>query len=116
MEEKSKLKLRVKFYRTSNGNEPVREWLQSLSKEVKKIVGEDIRTVQIVWPHGMPLVRHMGSKLWEIRSSIPNGTIRVFFTIRDEHIVLLHSIMKKTQKTPQLELDIARKRLREWED
>ena len=116
MEEKNKPKLRVKFYKTPNGNEPVKEWLQSLSKEIKKIVGEDIRTVQIVWPHGMPLVKPMGSKLWEIRSSIPNGIVRIFFTIKNELIVLLHSIMKKTQKTPQQELDIARKRLKAWED
>jgi len=116
MEEKDKPKLRVKFYKTSNGNEPVREWLQSLSKEIKKIVGEDIRTVQIVWPHGMPLVKHMGGKLWEIRSSIPNGIVRILFTIKNEHIVLLHSFIKKTQKTPQQELEMARKRLKEWED
>jgi hypothetical protein len=51
-----------------------------------------------------------------IRSSIPNGIVRIFFTIKNEHIVLLHSIIKKTQKIPQQELDIARKRLKAWED
>lgn len=116
MEEKIKPKLRVKFYKTPNGNEPVREWLQSLSKETKKIVGEDIRVAQIVWPQGMPLVKHIESKIWELRSTIPNGIVRIFFTVKNENIVLLHSFVKKTQKTPQQELEIARKRLKQWVD
>lgn len=116
MEEKSKPKFRVKFYRAGNGSEPVREWLQSLNKEVKKIIGEDIRTIQLVWPQGMPLVKHIEGKMWELRSSIPSGIIRIFFTLKNEHIVLLHSFIKKTQKIPQQELEIARKRLKEWVD
>jgi phage-related protein len=64
----------------------------------------------------MPLVKPMGGKLWEIRSSISNGIIRVLFTIKNEHIVLLHGLIKKTQKTPQQDLEAARKRLKEWED
>lgn len=116
MEEKLKLRLRVKFYKNQNGKEPVREWLQSLGKEIKKIVGEDIKTVQIVWPIGMPLVKHIEGKLWEVRSTIPNGKIRVFFTVKSELMILLHGIIKKTQKAPNQELEIARKRLKEGID
>ena len=47
MEERGKPRLRVKFYRKPNGNEPVREWLQSLSKELKKIVGEVLRQFKL---------------------------------------------------------------------
>lgn len=106
----------MKFYKKPNGIEPVREWLQSLSKEVKKIVGEDIKAVQIVWPIVEPLVKHIEGKIWEVRSTIPNGKVRIFFTVKNEQMILLHSIMKKTQKTPPQELEIARKRLKEWVD
>jgi phage-related protein len=116
MEKNDKPQLRVKFYKTPNGNEPVREWLKSQTKDVKKIVGEDIRAAQKVWPQGMPLVKHVESKIWEVRSTIPRGIVRVLFTVRNECIVLLHSFIKKTQKTPQQELEIARKRLKEWVD
>ncbi len=47
-------RLNAAFYQTENGNEPVREWLKSLSKNDKKIIGEDIKTVQFGWPLGMP--------------------------------------------------------------
>ena len=90
--------------------------MKSLNKEAKKTVGEDIRAVQIVWPQGMPFVRHMEGKIWELRSTIKNGIVRIFFTLKNEHIVLLHSFAKKTPKTPQQELEVARKRLKDWED
>jgi phage-related protein len=59
----------------------------------------------------MPLIRKLESKLWEVRSRIEDGIARVFFTVEDGTMVLLHSFIKKSQKTPQSELDIARKRL-----
>ncbi len=59
-------KLRVIFYRTANGREPVRDWLRSLNRESKKIIGDDIKTVQNGWPLGMPLVASLGGGLWEV--------------------------------------------------
>ena len=43
------MKLEVYFYKTESGNEPVREWLKSLSLIDKKIIGEDIMTIQFSW-------------------------------------------------------------------
>lgn len=51
------MRLQVVFYRTDSGTEPVRDWLKGLSQEDRKIIGEDIKTVQFGWPLGMPLVR-----------------------------------------------------------
>ena len=49
----------VAFFRTETGREPVREWLRSLPRENRRIIGEDIKTVQFGWPLGMPLVRKL---------------------------------------------------------
>jgi len=57
-------KVPVRFYRSGSGDEPGRDWLKSLSKAGKKILGEDIATVQYGWPVGMPLVRKMEPNLW----------------------------------------------------
>ena len=51
--------LRVVFYRTEAGNEPVREWLKSLKREDRKAIGEDVKTAQYGWPLGMPLIRKL---------------------------------------------------------
>lgn len=77
----------------------------------RKAIGKDIKTVQFSWPLGMPLVRKLAPGLWEIRSSIQVGIARVLFTVVSEAMVLLHGFVKKTQKTPQTELETARRRL-----
>ena len=104
-------KLDVRFFCTKNGTEPVREWLKSLDREDKKILGEDIKTVQFGWPLGMPLVKNLGDGLWEIRSNLTQGRIaRVIFFTGRRVIVLAHGFIKKTQKTPLTELILAKKR------
>jgi phage-related protein len=105
------LHLRVVFFRTLRGNEPVREWLKSLHREEKRTLGEDIKTVQFGWPLGMPLVRKLESDLWEIRSSLSSGIARVIFTVENDIMILLHGFIKKSQKTPLDDLNLARRRL-----
>jgi len=101
------------FFRTAGGNEPVREWLQGLPKEEKRIIGEDIKTVQFGWPIGMPLVDSIGKGIWEVRSRLPSRIARVLFAVVDGKIVLLHGFIKKTRATPDSDKKIALKRLKE---
>lgn len=61
---KAERPLRVVFFRTDTKNEPVREWLKSLSKEDCKTIGADILTVQYAWPVGKPLVDNLGDGVW----------------------------------------------------
>jgi phage-related protein len=105
--------LRVVFYRTAEGNEPVREWLKSLRREDCRTIGEDIKTVQFGWPLGMPLIKKIEADLWEVRSHLPQGISRVLFTVEGEILILLHGFVKKSQKAPLHELELARRRLRD---
>jgi phage-related protein len=89
------------FFRTETGREPVREWLQDLSKAERKIIGIDIMTVQFRWPLGMPLVRNIGSGIHEIRSTLPTRIARTLFFVHQGEIILLHGFIKKTRKTPK---------------
>ena len=102
----------VAFFRTETGREPVREWLKSLAREQRKIIGEDIKTVQFGWPLGMPLVRKLDKDLWEVRVRLPDGIARVLFTTSEQRMILLHGFIKKSQKTPPQELSLAKTRLR----
>jgi phage-related protein len=89
----------------------VREWLKSLDPEDRRIIGEDIKEVEFSWPIGMPLVGPLGHDLWEVRSSLPNRRIaRVLFCVEKDCMVLLHGFMKKTQKTPKQDIDLALRR------
>ena len=104
------------FYRTAAGNEPVREWLKGLDTEDRRIIGIDVRTVEFGWPVGMPVCRPLGEGLFEVRSSITQKRIaRVLFCIHGGNMALLHGFVKKTQATPDTDLDTALKRKQEIE-
>ena len=108
--------IEVLFYKTPGGKEPVREWMLQLDKDDRYIMGVDLKTVEFGWPLGMPLVRSMKNydRLWEVRSNISGNRIaRVLFTVHDARMVLLHGFIKKTQKTPKSDLDLADDRMRE---
>ena len=108
-------RLPVAFAQSESGTEPVRDWLLSLSSEDRRIIGLDVMRAEIGWPVGMPLCRSISGRkgLWEIRSSLPGGRIaRIMFCIHDEHMLLLHGFEKKTQKTPDREIEIAVKRMK----
>ena len=98
------------FFRTGNGGEPLREWLRGLPPEDRKRIGEDIKTVEFGWPIGMPVCKPMGGGIYEVRSNLARNRIaRVLFYIdKKGRMVLLHGFIKKTQKTPDDELDLAR--------
>src|SRR5947209_19228174 len=111
--ESKELVLRVVFYRTEAGNEPVRQWLQGLKREDRKTIGQDVKTAQYGCPLGMPLIKKLEPGLWEVRSHIAQGVARVLFSVDHGVMVLLHGFVKKSQKTPLDELRTARQRLAE---
>jgi phage-related protein len=63
---------------------------------------------------GEPHTKAFGSGLFELRLKGADGIARVFFcTLVGRRIVMLHSFIKKTGKTPLRELEIAQSRLKE---
>jgi len=108
-------RLEVAFYCTDAGREPVREWLKKLSRDDRRSIGVDLKTVQFGWPLGMPLVRKLEPGIWEVRSSLDRRIARVLFTVVGETLVLLHGFVKKSQKTPLSDLEVARSRKAELE-
>jgi phage-related protein len=96
--------LTVVFYRAESGNEPVREWLKELSREDKRKIGEDIKTAQLGWPLGMPLIRKIQKDLWEVRTTLDSGIARVFFTVDGEYMILLHGFIKKLRRHRSMNL------------
>jgi phage-related protein len=84
--------------------------LKTLSLDEKKTIGENIKVVEMAWPVGIPLVKKMDTDLWEVRTQLPHRISRVFFTVWKGFMVLLHGIIKKSQKTPKDDLDLAKKR------
>jgi phage-related protein len=109
-------KIAGRFYTTSAGRRPVREWLLEIAKEDRRIIGKDIQRVEFGWPIGMPYCRPLGYGLWEVRSDLSGQRIaRVIFCILRGEMVLLHGFLKKTRSIPASDLALARKRKQEIE-
>jgi Phage-related protein len=103
--------LSVKFFKTESGSEPVRDWLlEDLTIAERKVVGRDIKVMQMSWPIGMPLVKSIGSGLWEVRSNLENKLARVLFTFHNNEIILLYGFVKKSQKILKKDLELAKQR------
>ena len=114
MPDEQPLRIPVLFYRTAAGREPVLEWLRDLGQEDRRAIGRDLMRVQFGWPVGMPLVRSLKDGLWEVRSTLPSRRIaRLMLCFHDNKIVALHGFIKKSQRTPIEDIDVARQRMRE---
>jgi phage-related protein len=77
------------------------------------------RIVTLIVEHGLdkvrePYVKHLDDKLWEMRLIGRDGIARaIYVTASGRRIVVLRCFVKKTQKTPKRELDVARERAKE---
>lgn len=108
-------KMQAVFYRTAAGREPVREWLKSLSRDDRKVIGEDIVVVQFEWPLGRPRVDHLRNGIWELRSRLDNRHARLLFAAAGGEIVFLHGFIKKTRAAPAEDIELAERRWKIWQ-
>jgi phage-related protein len=104
----------LSFWRSAMGSEPVRDWLRKLDKPDRSVIGGDLRTLQYGWPIGMPLVRKLADGIWELRSTLPSRReARLLFTADEQQILVLSAFIKKSQKMPDREIKLARRRLKD---
>jgi phage-related protein len=107
-------KLVARFYLSPAARNPVREWILELSEADRHTIGKDIQKVEFGWPLGRPHCAPLGHGLWEVRSDLDTNRIaRVIFAIHDGQMILLHGFIKKTQKTPRADIELALRRKRE---
>lgn len=104
----------VIFYKTDAGNVPALEWFRALDDEERRIVGYDLRVLQIGFPMGMPLCRSLGDGLWELRSTLAKKIARVIFFLDGQNFIVVHGFIKKSQKTPKEDLDTAKARKKHY--
>jgi len=99
--------LQLVFAKNQSGVEPVRKWLEDFSESEKLVIEDAISEVQQRWPIGKPLVGNLRDGLREVRIHLKNRIARIIFFIDGSDMVLLHAFIKKDQKTPKEEKDLA---------
>ncbi len=101
-----------------NGNEgPVAGYLERLAKERPKAFARIVIDLEVLAAEGLRCrqvtIRPLGNKLWELKRLYDGTQYRVFFVVLEQAVWLLHVIEKKSAKTPQGDLELARRRLKE---
>lgn len=106
---------RVVFYRTAQGAEPVREWLQRLDKPERLQLGKAIQVLQMNGPSlQMPYAGRLGGGLYELRERIGKVRYRILYAFDGEQIVVLLHAATKDQRVIADDLVLARKRLQDY--
>ena len=106
----------VEFYSDSDGDSPILDWYGSLDDKAKAKL---IWIFQLLETNGievgMSYIKTLGDKLYEVRADVNRNTFRViYFLYTGRRFILLHGFQKKTQKTPERELERARKYLEDF--
>lgn len=104
-------KLDAVFFKTEQGNEPSGNGCYHSPKPSGSPSAMTCSRCNTAGPSETPLVKSMGNGLWEVRCRLEDRIARVIFCVEGPVMVLLHGFIKKTQKTPKHELDLAMKRL-----
>ena len=109
----------VEMYEKLDGSMPVQEFIQALQIKQQAKIAREIDLLEkfgseLHFPHVDKMKGDKYKGLWELRIEFASNIFRIFyFLYKGNNAVLLHGIIKKSQKTPRKELDVALERMKE---
>ncbi len=108
--------LRISYYPHGNRG-PVQKYLEELRRLRPEAAARLALDLEILGAEGLRSsrisVRGFGRGLWEVRRRFERVWYRVFVCVTGNSVWLLHSIEKKSPKTPQRDVELAMRRMRE---
>lgn len=96
-------------------NEKLLRWIDKMPIGMRAYYARLAERMEIFGPNlGMPFTRPLNKGLFELRIKAKEGVSRIFYcTVKNNKIIMLHGFIKKTQKTPVKEMDLAIKYMKE---
>ena len=114
------MEFKVLYYKDSSGGNPIHEFLLELAKDNPDLFAETTKGIEKLRNrvyHKEPLSKFVETGIWELRVKSGSNILRILYTFsKGQIIILLHVFIKKRQKTPTGELELARKRLKELKE
>lgn len=108
---------KITYYKDKLDNDPVHKFLLEISRTNLPLYNQTFKGLSKLRNrayHKEPLSKHLEAGLWELRIRSGTDILRIIYTFeKGQIIILLHGFVKKDQKTPKGELEIARRRLKE---
>ncbi len=117
------MRYKVLFYELpKSGSCPVEEFLDDLMRDNPKLHAKTVRNIELLSDYGlslgMPYVRSLRGGIYELRSEVGSNASRIlyfYFVEQRNTIIMTNGFLKKTQKTPQNELEKAKLYKKEYE-
>ena len=101
----------IRFYENRRGKSPVLDYLNKLQSPERAKAYNALRLLQEFGPElNMPHAKRIEGRLWELR---PGANRLFYFLLVDQTFVILHGFRKQSQKTPELEIQVALRRMQE---
>ena len=109
------MKWKVNYYKQHDGIQPVKNWIDTLDLKLQLKI---FRAFELLEDFNinlkLPYVKPLGDKLYELRVKDSKGIYRIiYFSYTNKQFIMLNGFMKKTQKTPQSEINLAKQRMNE---
>ena len=112
---------RIVYYKDRKGKQPVKDFIDDLASSSSKDARINLNKVshyikylaEVGLEGGEPYMKHLRGEIWELR---PLRNRILFAALVDNRFVLLHVFMKKTQKTPQEEIEKAERELKDFKE
>ena len=110
----------VEMYEKTDGKVPVLEFILNLEPKQQAKIYREIDLLEkfgneLHYPHVDTVKGDKNKGLWELRIEFSSNIFRIFYFLpQNNTVILLHGIVKKTQKTPQKELKVALDRMKEF--
>lgn len=106
----------VDFYRTEDGSEPVREFIQGLNIKLRAKVLSDLERLAMIGNElREPRSKHLQDGIFELRTMQGSNIVRLlYFYDRGQMVIVTNGFVKKTQRTPRSEIDLALRRRDEY--
>ena len=109
------MKWSVNYFTDEMGKQPVKEWIDTLEVKLQLKI---FRAFELLEEFNInlkaPYVKPLEDKLYELRIKDPKGIYRIiYFAYTGQEFIMLNGFVKKTQKTPKKEIELAKTRMKE---
>ena len=107
----------IEFYSKENGEEPARDFILKLEPKMQAKILKIIDLVEMNGPQiQMPYSEHIKDGIFEIRAKQSSNVTRIlYFYVAGKKIILTNGFVKKTSKTPNREIELAKKYRADYE-
>ncbi|OGM28458.1 hypothetical protein A2801_00880 [Candidatus Woesebacteria bacterium RIFCSPHIGHO2_01_FULL_41_10] len=111
---------KIIYYSDISGRKPVEEFLLELKRANNPLAEQTFKGLEKLKNrayHKEPLSKHIEPGLWELRIRSGTNILRILYTFsKGQVVILLHVFIKKQQRIPKREIEVARKRLKELKE